>query len=210
MYTSLVLVALAGGSASPAVPDPSWQEDYAAARKLGRQERKPLAVFIGAGREGWGKVSESGKLNPAVKRRLADDYVCLYLNRARPSGWRVASAFRMSGPGLVISSPDGEDQAFRHEGTLSSSELEWTLRKYANPRRVVTRTETIGGGTVQVSDYSSPQQDTTTLQTTLPAAGVAAPTVPLGLAPSMGFGGGGFGGFGGGFGGGGGGGRGGC
>ena len=61
-----------------------------------------------------------------------------------------------------------------------------------------SQVETLGG-TVQVSHYYSPQQDATTLPTTVTAPAVAAPTVPLGLTPAVGFGGG-FSGFGGGFG----------
>ena len=61
MYTSLVLVALAGASApvSAGAQDPTWQEDYTTARTLGRQARKPLAVFVGAGPKGWDKLSET-------------------------------------------------------------------------------------------------------------------------------------------------------
>ena len=47
MYTSIVLVALAGSTISAAVPESlEFKSDYVTARKEGSRERKPLAVFI--------------------------------------------------------------------------------------------------------------------------------------------------------------------
>ena len=50
----------------PAIPSagegPLWLDDYSRARKLGQNAQKPLAVFLGDGREGHGKVSQEDSL----------------------------------------------------------------------------------------------------------------------------------------------------
>jgi hypothetical protein len=149
MIQSIVLVALLGLDAAPgaqAGQAPAWQDDYGAARQAGRREKKPLAVFIGSGAEGWEKVSEEGKLTPGVQGLLARDYVCVYVDAGSDYGKRVAEAFGMT-RGLVLSSRDGESQAFRHGGRLSASDLEAALRRHAT-ESVAART---GAGQPRVS-----------------------------------------------------------
>src|SRR4051794_17356091 len=62
MYTSLVLVALAGSAPAPSLlaRSPSWLGDYGAAYRLGRREHRPLAVVIGHGPAGWETLSKDG------------------------------------------------------------------------------------------------------------------------------------------------------
>ncbi len=195
MHTSLLLLALAGPAAAPApqtTATPNWQESYRAACEAGRQQSKPLAVFVGSGPAGWEKVISDGKPTPEAKQLLADNYVCCYLDTATPEGRRLAAAFEIpEGAGLVVSTRDGEGQAFSHRGTMSRAELEGTLQKYGNGR-AVRSTETLDR--VRTSYYSSPAA-------TYAPASHAAPTY---AAPMS------YGGFGGGFSGGFGGGRGGC
>lgn len=192
MYTSVILLALAGGGgAAPAAQAPSWQVDYPAARQQGRREGKVLAVFIDRGPTGWARVSTTGKLSPAARRLLADRYVCVYVDANQPAGRKLADAFGMKdGTGLVLSTRGGQDQAFRHEGRISPGDLERCLGKYAG-RRVITRTETLQ--TQQTSSSYYPPATPT----------VAAPAAPVSVPSYGSFGGGfggGFGGFGGGFG----------
>jgi hypothetical protein len=184
MYTSIVLVALAGVVAEPGSgsESPSWNSDYTGAARQGQRAHRPLAVFIGRGAKGWDQLSEDGRLNHETRKLLATRYVCVYLDTDRKEGRRLASLFQLGdGPGLVLSDHSGKYQAFRHPGRLSGRDLEANLRTYADPGRTARRTETQGRQEVQ-SYYYTPTQ-------------WAAPAA----APFQGFGG--FGGYGGGYGG---------
>src|SRR5262245_43128176 len=127
MHTSLLLLALTGPGAAPhiAAPDtPRWQDSYSSARKVGREQGKPLAVFIASGSAGWENVTDDGKPSRRSRQLLAEHFVCLHVNSATPEGQRLAEAFNIpSGPGLVVSTRSGDGQAFRHQGTLSRGEL---------------------------------------------------------------------------------------
>jgi hypothetical protein len=143
MYTSIVLVALAGSSISAAVPESlDFKSDYVSARKMGRSDRKPLAVFIGNGSKGWEQRTKEGQLSPETQKLLQAHYVCVYVDTATDEGKRLASDFEMK-EGLVLSDARGDNQAFRHEGKLSSGDLERQLKKFSDPERVAMRTETL-------------------------------------------------------------------
>src|SRR5260370_29597024 len=108
MYTSVALAALAGFLANALPESPSWQTDYSVARKLGKEDRKPLAVFIGSGNTGWNQLTKEGKLSSAANRVLTTEYVCVYVDTSRASGKRLASAFEVSdGLGLILSDRTG-------------------------------------------------------------------------------------------------------
>src|SRR5579871_2011135 len=109
MYTSILLVAMAGTRAPSAMPSPDWKQDYATASREGKRTRKPLAVFVGRGADGWGQVSDTGRLGPDVRGLLGESYVCLYVDRDTPDGRRLAAKFDLDsdGPGLVISDGSG-------------------------------------------------------------------------------------------------------
>ena len=145
MHTSLIMVALLGTGHLPTSTTQTlkWQDSYSTAREMGRQERKPLAVFIGTGSTGWKKVAEAGHLSDKAKQALMEGYICLYVDRTQPGGERLADSFDVpSGPGLVVSSRNGEDQAFFHAGRLDASNLEARLAKYAGAE-AISRTEMI-------------------------------------------------------------------
>jgi hypothetical protein len=157
MYTSVVLVALAGAVAEPALASesPTWRTDYTAAAREGERTHKPLAVFIGHGAKGWEQVSKDGRLSPEARKLLEANYVCVYLDTHQKEGRRTAALFELgSNPGLVLSDHSGENQAFRHPGTLSDGDLETTLKKYADPERVVRRTDTLAGQEVRSFYYA--------------------------------------------------------
>lgn len=144
MYTSIVLVALAGSSFTAAIPESSleFRTDYVAARKVGRSDRKPLAVFIGNGSKGWEQRTTEGQLSRESQKLLQDHYVCVYIDTATEEGKRLARDFEMES-GLVLSDGAGENQAFRHSGKLSNGDLERQLKKFSDPERVASRTETL-------------------------------------------------------------------
>ena len=148
MYTSILLVALAGGTgvSSESAPGLDWKQDYATASREGKNARKPLAVFVGHGTDGWSSLSETGHFGPEVRSLLGKSYVCLYVNRDTPEGRTLAGELELpsDGPGLVISNSTGELQAFRHGGKLSLDDLSRYLRTYSDPDRVVSRTDVPG------------------------------------------------------------------
>jgi hypothetical protein len=144
MFTSMLWLAVAGAHVHAATTAPAWKRDYAAASVAGRAARKPLAVFVGNGDDGWGQVSSTGRLGPEVRGVLRESYVCLYVDLDTSGGRRLAADLELTteGPGLVISDHSGEVQAFRRRGTLPPEELGHWLRTFADPNRVVSRTET--------------------------------------------------------------------
>ncbi len=144
MYTSIVLVALAGSTISAAVPESlEFKSDYVTARKLGSRERKPLAVFIGSGPKGWEDRTKEGQLSQDVQDLLSSHYVCVYIDTTSEDGKRLSRDFGMT-EGLVLSDATGENQAFRHEGKLSNGDLQRQLKKYSDPNRVAVRTDRLG------------------------------------------------------------------
>ena len=146
MHTSFLVLALLGPEAAPfaASPEaPIWQDSYRAALKAGREQEKPLAVFVGTGPSAWDSLTDDGKPTRGARQLLADSFVCLYVDRSTPEGRKLAESFEMTGAnGLVLSTRDGEGQAFAHVGKMSRAELEESLRKYGNGK-VVRRTEAL-------------------------------------------------------------------
>jgi hypothetical protein len=142
MNTSLLLIALSS-VCGPVVPSegPSWLGDYTSARRVGRSEQKPLAVFLGSGPAGRPRLGEE------AKRILAAEYVCVYVDTAAAPGKRLAAAFEFpAGRGVVLSDRACDLQAFRHAGALGDADLARSLRRYADPDRVVRHTETSRAG----------------------------------------------------------------
>jgi len=147
MYTSVVLFALSAGLAPTAelVPvAPSWRNDYTLSLKEGRNSRRPIAIFVASGPEGWDKLSKEGALDKEAKELLRDHYVCVYLDTSKESDRRLAHQLDLTGGrGLVIGDVTGEKQAFWHAGSLDNEDLDHYLRKYSDPERAIVRTETV-------------------------------------------------------------------
>jgi hypothetical protein len=146
MYTSLVCLALSAASVpGAAIPvAPSWRSDYTLALKEGQSSKRPLAIFVASGPEGWDKVSKDGGLDKEAKELLTTRYVCVYIDTSGEHGRRLADEFEITnGHGLVIGDSTGAKQAFWHAGKLSNDDLDRYLRKYADPDRVIAKTETL-------------------------------------------------------------------
>jgi hypothetical protein len=143
MSTTTLVIALASFVASSALESPSWHVDYCSAQRLGRERSKPLAVFIGSGKAGWNQISRDGPLGKDVKRLLAKDYICVYVDTDLEAGKQLASEFEVpEGLGLIVSDHSGKYQAFRHQGDLPSEQLVRYLSRYADPERMVRTTAT--------------------------------------------------------------------
>jgi len=108
------------------------------------EQKKPLAVFIGAGRDGYSQVMGEGTLDGQINGMLAKGYVCLYADVNTESGKALAGALEIGQKsGLVISDAAGRFQAFSHEGNMKPSELASTLVRFAEADRPVVATEAI-------------------------------------------------------------------
>src|SRR4051812_30211337 len=119
----MAAAALAAGiSPSNITPQPTWLDDYATAQTRVAAIRKPMAVFVGSGKDGWGKVVRDGSLDPAVTKLLADKFVCVYIDTDTAAGRSLAGAFEVASRGLIISDRAGTKQAFSLSGDLTRDE----------------------------------------------------------------------------------------
>lgn len=144
MYT-MVLLALANiplpVSNVPAAPQ--WIHDYGAAWKVSHEEHKPMAVFLAPAAAGPQRLATEGKLEKEVESLLKANYVCVFLDTTVESNKTLAATFELPGGlGIIISDRSGEKQAFRHPGDLTNRALERSLRRYSDPERSLSRTET--------------------------------------------------------------------
>lgn len=156
MFATTLMVALSSFVASAGLKSPSWHADYGSAQRLGREEYKPVAVFVGSGKEGWNQVIRDEQLAKDITQLLEQTYICVYVDTALEEGKQLAAEFEMpKGPGLVISDHSGQYQAFYHQGDLASDQLLRYLRRYADPERVVRTTET---NPMERVSYSIPVQ----------------------------------------------------
>src|SRR5262245_41316842 len=141
MHTSLALIALMGLMPTRASVDgPTWHNDYGQARKLGQDQRKPLAVVVGSGAQGYDLLCGNGKLPAEARRLLADNYVCVYADTETERGRRLAADLAIQTTGLVVSDRSGAYQAFHFRGTLNDEELARNLKRFADPNHVVRDT----------------------------------------------------------------------
>jgi hypothetical protein len=144
MYTFMAMVALTTSfSTATLSPTPTWLTDYGTAQQRVTAASKPMAVFVGSGQEGWGKVLKDGALDAALKRLLADKFVCLYVDTDTSTGRALASSFEVPTRGLIISDRKGTSQAYSLSGALTKAELAQTLEKYADTGRTLQATETV-------------------------------------------------------------------
>lgn len=150
MLTATLALVLTGGfSPGVNVAIPNLHSDYAQARAAAQTSSKPMAVFIGHGSDAIGRMLAAGTITPDAAQLLRDSYVSLYLNTDTEAGKELASRFAMT-EGLVISSPGGSVQAYRHSGTFSSEELTRQLTVYSTAGQP-TRTVIAGAAAPSVS-----------------------------------------------------------
>jgi hypothetical protein len=144
MYTSVTLAALVASLAGPSLQiGPRWHRDYNQALLEAAREGKPLAVFVGSGRQGYVQLSREGRLGPQTQRFLAANYVCVYADTNSNAGAGLADELAISrGRGLVISDRTGTVQAFSHDGDLPEAALTSYLHRFADPNLVVRTTVT--------------------------------------------------------------------
>ncbi len=142
---SMALCAAAGFLAAAPVPTvvPTFAPTYGQAVSLALEQKKPLAVFIGQGTEGFAKLVTDGGLTPEVAKSLKAEFVCLYVDSTTETGKNLAGSFQMA-EGVVISDRTGGLQALRHEGAISPVVLTTYATTYSQPSLAVTQTTYAG------------------------------------------------------------------
>jgi hypothetical protein len=156
MYSSIALLAMILPVANE--PSVSWQNNYRIAKAAAVSKQKPLALFLAPGKDGWKKLLSEGAFSAEIQRLLAENYVAVFIDQDSDYGKKITELFGVEGQtALFISSRDGDLQAFRHDGTLSESDLAVALNRYSAATHVVVTTENLDIATSRAtSSYSSP------------------------------------------------------
>jgi hypothetical protein len=159
MYTSVFVLALVGfvGTTDSTVSSaaPEWHSDYALAYEKGKEQQKPLAVFVGSGPQGYDDIAREGVLTESIKETLAKSYICVYLDRERKTNQPMIRALQIEGRGLVISDRSGAYQAFHHSGQISQTELNGYLTEFASARLPIRSTVSPGASRSSFYPYGN-------------------------------------------------------
>jgi hypothetical protein len=155
MFASILVMAVSPLLA-PASLSPEWNHDYGRALKDATAAGKPIAIFIGSGKDGWQAVGKGTLSSDAVKL-LKERYVCLYVDTSTVDGKELAGAFDAGEqPTLVISDKSARYQAFKQHGPLPEEKLEQALNQYTAyeiPQSQIQRTSYYSGPQGTVSTY---------------------------------------------------------
>lgn len=138
MFASLHVFALALSVNTPSI---EWKSDYREALQQAESAKKPLAVFIGTGQDGWKTVSRDRDLDPSSRRVLTERYVCLYVDAATQDGKELAGRFGAKElPTLVLSDATRVYQAYRSSGGIPNGQLARVLQRHSGADDAVIRT----------------------------------------------------------------------
>ena len=147
-----VVLAVSAGAVS--AQEIAWKRSYQEGRQQGQQASKPLAVFVGSGSVP-AKVIPEGSRSSAIRKILADHYICVYLDADQKDQQRLIRELGISTKqGLVLSDRTGNVQAYFCDGPLSEGELAQQLGTFADPTVVVRTTLTGNTPSVTPINYS--------------------------------------------------------
>ena len=119
-----------------AIPgQPAWTSDYRQALSAASEARKPIAVFITKGSQT--QLTKGEGLSADAAKLIKDGYVALHVDTNTEAGRKLAKSFDLD-EGLIISDKTGGLQALRHAGTVTPTELNGYLAKYAGTEPVTT------------------------------------------------------------------------
>lgn len=154
MATPVALVALLGGwvaAGNETVPEtPTVWTDYARALAEAARTNKPVVVFIGEVSAPLRQQLQRGTVPVEAIQLLHERYVVVEISRQQVEGRAWANQFELT-EGVVISSPGGQLQAYRHGGPWQVAQLLPQLRQYATAGTPKT---TICSGTANPSSCS--------------------------------------------------------
>lgn len=153
MTTTFAAVVLSAALANEAAVAPTWETSYARASQTAIAQRKPLAVFIGRGDNGYARVV-GGNMPTEAGRLLANSYVALYVNTDTADGRALATSFGVD-EGLVISCRGCQVQALKFGGVVPAESLSGYLTKYSAANATVTTTERAGTAAVAPATWTS-------------------------------------------------------
>ncbi|MCS7021435.1 MAG: thioredoxin family protein [Gemmataceae bacterium] len=152
---TVAILALVGGLASvgnEALPtEPPVFTDYAQALAEAGRTKKPVAVFIGTSAAPLRERFRAPTVPPEVGQLLRERYVVVEISRNNAQGRQWAELFELE-EGVVISSPGGQWQAFRHSGPWQLDQLLPRLQQCANAGSPHT---TVYSGTVSPTASAS-------------------------------------------------------
>jgi hypothetical protein len=141
MHTSVLFLALTGFVGQDNLA-PTFMTDYWEAQQVAQQDKRPLVVFLGSGKNIAHQVCRDGSLSPAALVALAQKYRCVCLDVTKSEDKKLIDALAITrGKGLVISDRAGVTQVFHHDGDLTSADLVRVLDRYADANVVVRGTE---------------------------------------------------------------------
>jgi hypothetical protein len=120
---------------------PTWQTDYAAAKRLSERLHRPLLVVAGRGPDGWRQLVRDG-WDGNHSRQVRGQFVGLYLDAATPAGRKLAEAFDLGDGGVAVSDRGGAVMAFHHPGALTAEQFGLALARYADADGPVRATAT--------------------------------------------------------------------
>ncbi len=173
--TSMTAVAVASLLAGSIETAPKWQTDYRTAVAQAADLKKPVAVFIGEGTNGYAKLVVDGTISAKAENLLKTGYVCVYVDTATESGKALAKAFNLT-QGIVISDRTGELQALRHGGKVAAADLNRYLEKFSDVTTVTT-TETNADAAVVPAAAAAPAAGYHPAMSTCPGGNCGAPAL---------------------------------
>jgi len=136
MFTSTFsTMALAGLLATGAVGgSPDWAASYSTALTLADEHKKPVAIFLSRGEL---KELTKGELSSDVKKSLKTNFIAMKIDTTTDEGKGIAAAFGIA-EGLIISDKSGKLMSLRHEGPLTTNQVEKYLGTHDGKTAVTT------------------------------------------------------------------------
>jgi len=113
-------------------PNSEWESDYVKAQQSAVAKNRPLAVFVGTGRQET--VVLEGTLSAELTSILGRGFVCVYLDTSDLAQRELIKRLGVTkGHGVVLSDRAGAYQVFHHDGRISETELVKRLRLASRP-----------------------------------------------------------------------------
>ena len=111
----------------------TWYTDYSKALSQVRKLQKPMAIVVASGAKGYERICDKEELGNEARDLFSEHYVCLYLDANDAESKRLAPQFGIrSGRGLAVGDAAGQYQLLQHDGSLSQTDLDGYLKRFAD------------------------------------------------------------------------------